>query len=88
MYFQRSNTAGVSTKVWTKGKNDGRDDDWVLGMRCLSVTITRAMMTDGGSTTGTYDLAGADSGWGGGAAGAVGECDWIHGQYLGDNPDR
>lgn len=57
MYFQRSNTAGVSTKVWTKGKNDGRDDDWVLGMRCLSVTITRAMMTDGGSTTGTYDLA-------------------------------
>lgn len=57
MYYQRSATAGVSTKVWTKVKNDGRDDDWVLGLRCLSVTITRAMMTDGGGTTGTYDLA-------------------------------
>lgn len=56
IYFQRSLSAGVSTKVWTKVKADGRDDDWVLGLRCMSVTVTRAQFIDDGAASGHFDL--------------------------------
>ncbi len=43
----------VKTNTSTLGN---RTDDWAQMLQCLSVTVTRAMFTDGGSTVGTYVL--------------------------------
>lgn len=43
--------------IYRKLKNDSRDDDWVVatgGLGVLTAYFTSAMMTDGGSTVGTY----------------------------------
>ena len=44
-------------KRWCKMKADARDDDWCLVTHVVTRTITRAQMTDGGGTSGTYVLA-------------------------------
>ncbi|TXH48062.1 MAG: hypothetical protein E6Q97_25680 [Desulfurellales bacterium] len=56
LYIQKASNNGTQ-KTFTKVKNSQRDDDWVQGLHCLSVTITRAMMTDGGVASGTYVIA-------------------------------
>lgn len=42
----------------TKTKANGADNDW-SGIQMITETVTRAMMTDGGSTSGTYVLKAA-----------------------------
>lgn len=57
LYSLYNATTGTS-KVYQKRLNNLRDDDWgLLGQGCIQKRITRAMMTDGGSTSGTYTLA-------------------------------
>lgn len=51
IYYKKSATI---QKTFTRVKTGGRDDDWVQGLHCLSVTVTRSQFTDGGSTSGTY----------------------------------
>jgi hypothetical protein len=50
--------ASKAAHFWVKRKEDGRDDDWgnLGGEHVISDTFTRAQMTDGGSTVGTYSL--------------------------------
>lgn len=39
-----------------KVKNDGAANDWVVKWGCLAYTVLKSAFTDGGSTSGTYDL--------------------------------
>lgn len=55
VYWYLDGTNGVQ-RQYTKCKNDSTDNDWVVGLHCITKTVTRAMMTDGGSTSGTYAL--------------------------------
>lgn len=56
IYYEKPNT--TRAKKWRKVCDNKRTDDWCAdsGVHVIRVRITRAMMTDGGSTTGTYDL--------------------------------
>lgn len=43
---------------WVKVKEDGRDDDWYVENGVIRFYFTKADMTDGGSTAGTYTATG------------------------------
>lgn len=47
-----------TNRIWQKVAAEGRDDDWaaLAGMHVISRRITRAQMTDGGGTSGTFVL--------------------------------
>lgn len=53
-YFQKPNTR--QCKKLRKVAVNNRADDWAAGVHVINVRITRAMMTDGGGTSGTFDL--------------------------------
>ena len=55
MYMQRDITNDLCTLPLVKVKNDSADNDWA-GLQVLCETVTRADFTDGGSTSGTYNL--------------------------------
>lgn len=55
MYMQRDLTNDLCTLPLVKVKNDSADNDWA-GLQVLCETVTRADFTDGGSTSGTYNL--------------------------------
>lgn len=55
MYIQRDLTNDLCTLPLVKVKNDSADNDWA-GLQVLCETVTRADFTDGGSTSGTYNL--------------------------------
>lgn len=55
LYSYYNATTGT-TRVYHKRLNNLRDDDWGQISGCIQKRITRAIMTDGGSTAGTYTL--------------------------------
>lgn len=55
MYMQRDLTNDLCALPLVKVKNDSADNDWA-GLQVLCETVTRADFTDGGSTSGTYNL--------------------------------
>lgn len=54
-YIQRDLTNNLASIPRYKVKASGLENDWA-GLQCISETVTRAMMTDGGAAIGTYDL--------------------------------
>jgi hypothetical protein len=56
--YARLDRTNKNVRYYVKRKEDTRDDDWgALGcVHCISDTFTRAQMTDGGATTGTFVL--------------------------------
>jgi hypothetical protein len=55
VYNYYNSTTG-STRTYQKRLNNLRDDDWGQIGGCIQKRITRAIMTDGGGTSGTYTL--------------------------------
>jgi hypothetical protein len=47
---------GTIARRFLKMKNDSRDDDWVMGLHCVTQRVAYSAFTDGGSTAGTFDL--------------------------------
>ncbi len=56
--YARIDRTNRNIRYYVKRKEDARDDDWgALGsVHCISDTFTRAQMTDGGGTSGTFVL--------------------------------
>lgn len=49
---------GASNNIWHKSGNSGHDSDWTAGMAVLQERVLYSQFTDGGSTSGTYTMAG------------------------------
>lgn len=56
IYQQLDRTNNLVTRTFTKLKANGHDNDWVGGLQCITETVARSAFTDGGSTSGTYNL--------------------------------
>ena len=54
--YAELNRTNKNIHFWVKRKEDTHDDDWgnLGGVHCVAETFTRAQMTDGGSTSGTF----------------------------------
>lgn len=56
IYQQLDRTNNLVTRTFTKLKASGVDTDWVAGLQCITETVAYTAFTDGGSTSGTYNL--------------------------------
>lgn len=55
--YAQLNLTTKRLKLWKKWERQGADTDWALGLACCQFTFTRAAMTDGGGTSGTYTFS-------------------------------